>query len=50
MLEHVHALATWYHWSEEAILRLPIARRIAYLGMIEAHKDRALFAALDAAG
>lgn len=49
MLEDIHRLATRYHWSEEAILRLPLARRADYLSLIESDDDRALFTALDAA-
>lgn len=48
MLGDVHRLATRYHWSEEAILRLSLARRADYLSLIEADDDRALFAALEA--
>ncbi|AGP41509.1 hypothetical protein [Sorangium cellulosum] len=47
MLHDVHQLAARYHWSEDAILRLPLARRAAYLALIEADHDRALFEALD---
>lgn len=47
MLADIHKLATRYHWSEEAILRLPVARRRAYLALIEADEDRELFMALD---
>jgi len=32
--DEVHTLASHYHWSEEAILDLPQARRRLYLGMI----------------
>ena len=32
--DEVHTLASHYHWSEQAILELPQARRRLYLGMI----------------
>src|SRR5262249_7519714 len=47
MLRHIHTLATRYHWSEEAILRLPTERRLAFLALIEADDDQALLAELD---
>ncbi len=34
VLADVHLLASHYHWSERDILRLPMRRRTAYLGMI----------------
>jgi len=34
LLDEVHAVATRYHWSESDILRLPRARRRAYLDRI----------------
>lgn len=43
LLRDVHTLAVRYHWSEDAILRLSIGRRIAYLALIEAADDEALF-------
>ncbi|WP_435009532.1 hypothetical protein P12x_000791 [Tundrisphaera lichenicola] len=33
LLREVHALATYYHWSEDAILRLPAPRRRAYIDL-----------------
>lgn len=50
MLEDVHSIATRYHWSEEAILRLALRRRAAYLELIRADDERSLFEALDAGG
>jgi hypothetical protein len=50
MLEDVHRLATRYHWSEEAILRLPLRRRGAYLRLIDRDDTRALVAELGLEG
>lgn len=36
--EQVHTLAGYYHWSEEAILALPLARRRRYLALIESRR------------
>jgi hypothetical protein len=36
--EQVHILAGYYHWSEEAILSLPPARRRRYLSLIESRR------------
>ncbi len=47
LLRDVHALATRYHWSEEAILRLPIPRRSEYLALLELDDEQGLFGALD---
>jgi hypothetical protein len=44
LLREVHVLARVYHWSERQILRLTITRRRAYLALIEADQDAALFA------
>jgi hypothetical protein len=42
LLDDVHALAMVYHWSEAAILRLPLTRRLAYLDRIDADRTRGL--------
>jgi hypothetical protein len=47
MLQDVHRLATRYHWSEDAILRLSLPRRAAYLRFIDADDERPLFEALE---
>jgi len=46
LLRQVHELASRYHWSEAELLSLPLPRRQAYLGLIEAEQDRALLRAL----
>ncbi|MBK8258026.1 MAG: hypothetical protein IPK82_35840 [Polyangiaceae bacterium] len=46
MFRDVHRIATRYHWSEEAILRLSLKRRRVYLSLIEADDDEALFSEL----
>lgn len=35
LLRDVHRIAAHYHWSESEILRLPLARRRAYLDLID---------------
>lgn len=35
VLDAVHTLAAFYHWSEEAILALPLARRELYLARVD---------------
>lgn len=50
MLNDVHRLATRYHWHEDAILRLPLPRRAAYLGLIERDEMRTILAGLDLEG
>lgn len=50
MLEDIHRLATRYHWSEDAILRLPLRRRLAYLQLIDVDDTRALVAGLGLEG
>ncbi|MDB4927868.1 MAG: hypothetical protein JWM10_352 [Myxococcaceae bacterium] len=47
-LRDVHRLASRYHWSEEAILRMALSRRSAYLALLDAEEDRGLFSALGA--
>lgn len=42
LLREVHLLARTYHWSERQILSLSVARRRAYLTLIEADHDAAL--------
>lgn len=42
----VHQLASRYHWTETAILALPLPRRQAYLAMIAADHEAHLVAAL----
>jgi hypothetical protein len=49
VLRDVHRIATRYHWTEEAILRLSTTRRLAYLALIDADDDQALYGALDLA-
>lgn len=44
LLREVHVLAREYHWSERQILSLSVERRRAYLALIEAERDAALFA------
>jgi hypothetical protein len=48
LLRDVHHLALRYHWSEGQTLRLSLARRAAYLALLEADDDRSLLSALDA--
>lgn len=43
LLREVHALARTYHWSEEEILRLGIARRFTYLTLLEEEANAATF-------
>jgi hypothetical protein len=47
ILKDVHRLACLYHWSEPVILSLPVTRRLAYLRIIEAEEDAALFPGLE---
>lgn len=47
ILRDVHRLACLYHWGEHEILVLPVMRRFAYLRMIEAEEDAALFPGLE---
>ena len=35
LFREVHALAFHYHWSEQEILRLPLARRLLYLALLD---------------
>lgn len=35
LVEEVHVLASYYHWSEDAILSLPTARRRRYLELVD---------------
>lgn len=35
LMEEIHVLASTYHWSEDAILALPTARRRRYLDLID---------------
>ena len=50
MLEDIHRLASRYHWSEDAILRLPLRRRLAYLQLIDVDDTRTLMAGLGLEG
>ena len=43
LLREIHLLATTYHWPEREILGLSHRRRLAYLLMIEADRDTALY-------
>jgi hypothetical protein len=47
MLHDVHRLASRYHWGEWQILALPLSRRRAYLGLIDAEQNRRLLSALE---
>jgi hypothetical protein len=47
ILHEVHRLACLYHWSEPVILSLPITRRLAYLRILQAEEDSALFPDLE---
>lgn len=40
LLEEVHVLASFYHWSEAAILSIPQRRRKFYLDLVEAAQAR----------
>jgi hypothetical protein len=44
LLREIHVLAREYHWSERHILALPVTRRRAYLALIDADRDAALYA------
>lgn len=50
MLEDVHRLAMRYHWHEDAILRLPLLRRAAYLWLIDRDETQAMVAELGLEG
>jgi hypothetical protein len=39
LFEELHTLAMHYHWSEEAILKLPRSRRRTYLGLIDRSRN-----------
>jgi hypothetical protein len=39
LLETVHRLATYYHWSEQEIFAVPHWRRVQYLNLIENEKN-----------
>lgn len=39
LIDDVHALARFYHWSEQDVLRLSLRRRLDYLLRIEAGQD-----------
>jgi hypothetical protein len=41
LFRDIHTLAVWYHWSEEAILAMPQARRERYLDLIAAQTETA---------
>lgn len=43
LLREVHVIAREYHWSERHILALPVTRRRAYLALIAADRDAALY-------
>lgn len=49
-LRDVHRLASRYHWAEDALFRMTLRRRAAYLALLEAEDDRGLFSALDERG
>lgn len=34
LLEHIHLIASVYHWSEQEVMQLPVARRNFYVGRI----------------
>ncbi|MGF1648485.1 MAG: hypothetical protein ACFCVF_16425 [Kineosporiaceae bacterium] len=42
VLRDVHRIARAYHWAEAEILGLPLARRGAYLMLLEEDDDAAL--------
>lgn len=46
LLQDVHRLASRYHWSEAELFSLPLPRREAYLGLIDAEHEREMLAAL----
>ncbi|MBN1203768.1 MAG: hypothetical protein JXB05_02445 [Myxococcaceae bacterium] len=50
MLHDVHRLASRYHWGEGEILAMPLSRRQAYLGLIEAEEHQRLLGALEQEG
>jgi len=39
LIRQVHTLALHYHWSQAAILRLPRARRLRYLALLDEHLE-----------
>jgi hypothetical protein len=44
LLREIHMLARDYHWSERHILALSVPRRRAYLALLDADRDAALYA------
>ena len=46
LLRDVHTLARAYHWAERDLLGLTMARRLAYLMLLEEDADAALLADL----
>lgn len=50
LLQAVHTLARSYHWAERDILGLSLARRQAYLMLLDEETDAALLAELGLSG